>query len=205
MEKTEEQIVNALETTCAVLAQKMRRIKELESELAQREKELELYIPKLPGLPIVDSLIVDYMTLRLRTALNDSYIETTEGLKTAIRVISHMRNLADVRYPLNADTVTSVAVVNWIDRNMEIRSAFDLQKQEYPFMLLPLNVEKHGFRYIGVPIPYHPAITQEHIKKLDQYFDPYYKLGTKITDLKAESTMDAVFCHLLKEDLVFED
>lgn len=205
MEKTDEQLVTALETTCAMLTQKIQRIKELESELVQRGKELELYVPKLPRLPIVDSLIVDYMTLRLRTALNDSYIETTEGLKTAIRVISHMRNLADVRYPLNADTVTSVAVVNWIDRNMEIRSAFDLQKQEYPFLLLPLNVEKHGFRYIGVPIHYHPAITQEHIKKLDQYFDPYYKLGTKITDLKAESTMDAVFCHLLKEDLVFED
>ena len=194
MEKTDEQLVAALEATCAMLTQKIQRI-----------KELELYVPKLPRLPIVDSLIVNYMTLRLRTALNDSYIETTEGLKTAIRVISHMRNLADVRYPLNADTVTSVAIINWIDRNMEIRSAFDLQKQEYPFMLLPLNVEKHGFRYIGVPIPYHPAITQEHIKKLDQYFDPYYKLGTKITDLKAESTMDAVFCHLLKEDLVFED
>lgn len=200
MEKTDEQLVTALETTCAMLTQKIQRIKELESELVQRGKELELYVPKLPRLPIVN-----YMTLRLRTALNDSYIETTEGMKTAIHVISHMRNLADVRYPLNTDTVTSVAVVNWIDRNMEIRSAFDLQKQEYPFMLLPLNVEKHGFRYIGVPIPYHPAITQEHIKKLDQYFDPYYKLGTKITDLKAESTMDAVFCHLLKEDLVFED
>ena len=74
MEKTDEQLVAALEATCAMLTQKIQRIKELESELVQRGKELELYVPKLPRLPIVDSLIVNYMTLRLRTALNDSYI-----------------------------------------------------------------------------------------------------------------------------------
>lgn len=165
-------------------------------------------LPTLVGHNIIDPLIVNYTDLGLRSQLNPAYLETDQGLKTALRVIDALYMLSEMRYPLNpALPQRFTAALDWIDRNLVVRNVIQNGHVLFPVLAVELKIPKYinpSIGWIGVPIHYHPETDLTAIKQIDQWLDSWYKLGTT-ADPDGAVRKSAVFCHMFSPSLKLDD